>query len=90
MSKHPDIIKVFKLIDTTAEQDYRGCGWSVLVVRHGEPTVLIYAPTDAEDFETAYKKGCFSIRLEDEAKPYTEIYFGMASCYEFCAMVKLC
>lgn len=41
-------------------------------------------------FETAYKKGCFSIRLEDEAKPYTEIYFGMASCYEFCAMVKLC
>jgi hypothetical protein len=66
---------VFKLKGTHAEAKYRGCGKCVLVVKDGAPLTLIYDGEESTFFN-----------LDTTG---TEIYYGMASCYEFVVERKM-
>lgn len=85
------IENVFQLQNTQCERDYNGCGWSWLVVKNDRPQKLLYHPEQhseemPEDWETV-------VRIDPEnmaeIEATTEIWFGMASCWEFCGMHKI-
>jgi hypothetical protein len=81
------IKKVYKIQDTPAEQDYHGCGDSLLVLKNDIPQKLLYIPEEEkENVETQIK-----IDPKNVAEIYksTEVWRGMASCYEFCCMERL-
>lgn len=85
-------IKVLKLRDTPAERNYKGCGWSVLAASDDGPAAIIYLPDlFGASFEEVVSRVDFSaISWAEGAKETAKAYVGMTSCYEFCAMVKLC
>ena len=86
-------IKLFDLKNTeVAAVDYEGCGWSVLIVRHGNPAAIIYLPHDlsGKTFEQVAAEVDFSaITWEDGARDITEAYVGMCSDYQFVAFMRL-
>lgn len=86
-------IKLFDLKNTEAAAvDYEGCGWSVLIVRHGNPAAIIYLPRDlaGKSFEEVAAEVDFSsVSWEAEARETTEAYVGMCSDYQFVAFMRL-
>ena len=86
-------ITVFNLLNTEAARvDYEGCGWSILIVRDGNPAAIIYLPHDlsGKTFEQVAAEVDFSaITWEDGARDITEAYVGMCSDYEFVAFMRL-
>lgn len=86
-------IKVFDLKNTeSAAVDYEGCGWSVLIVRHGSPEAIIYLPRElsGKTFEQVAAEVDFSaITWEDGARDITKAYVGMCSDYQFVAFMRL-
>lgn len=80
-----------KLKDTPAERDYKGCGWSVLVVRDDTPAAIIYLPDlSGASFKEVVSRVDFSaITWAEGAQSMTKAYVGMTSCYEFCAYMEL-
>lgn len=86
-------ITVFNLLNTEAARvDYEGCGWSILVVRDGNPAAIIYFPRElaGKTFEQVAAEVDFSaITWEDGARDITEAYVGMCSDYQFVAFMRL-
>lgn len=86
-------ITVFNLLNTEAARvDYEGCGWSVLIVRHGNPAAIIYLPRElaGKSFEEVAAEVDFSsVSWEAGARETTEAYVGMCSDYEFVAFMRL-
>lgn len=86
-------ITVFNLLNTEAARvDYEGCGWSVLIVRDGNPAAIIYLPRDlsGKTFEQVAAEVDFSaITWEDGARDITETFVGMCSDYQFAAFMRL-
>ena len=86
-------ITVFNLLNTEAAQvDYEGCGWSVLIVRDGNPAAIIYLPRElsGKTFAQVAAEVDFSaITWEDGAREITGAYVGMCSDYQFVAFMRL-
>lgn len=86
-------ITVFNLLNTEAARvDYEGCGWSVLIVRDGNPAAIIYLPHDlsGKTFEQVAAEVDFStVSWEDGARDITKAYVGMCSDYQFVAFMRL-
>lgn len=84
------IKKIFHLPATPCEQDYDGCGWGWLIVKRDRPQKLIYHPERPErmpeDWQTQIH---VEHEVASEVEQTSEVWFGMASCWEFCAMYKL-
>jgi hypothetical protein len=83
--------EVLQLKNTPAEKDYNGCGWGWLIVKNGNPELLVYHPermSKSKPDSTNY-----FIRIDDkhlkEITETTKIYFGMVSCYEFVVFDKV-
>ena len=92
-NKNKNIVKIFDLKNTEAAAvDYEGCGWSVLIVRHGNPAAIIYLPRElaGKSFEEVAAEVDFSsVSWEDGARDITKAYVGMCSDYQFVAFMRL-
>mgnify|MGYP001179121996 CR=1 FL=1 len=77
-----NIIKIYQLQNTPCKNDYNGCGRGCLVVKNGIPQLLLYAP----DREAGFSQSQIKIDEKNigEITKSTEVYLGMASCWEFC------
>jgi len=87
--KHPDIIKVFQIKGTHIEPDYHGSGWGWLVttIQDDVPLYMMYHPQ--EKHSETMPDYHFDVDFSDEQKIEIRVYFGMFSCYEFCAMKEI-
>ena len=84
------IKKVFQLADTPCQLDYDGCGWGWLIVNHGRPQKLIYHPERPEGMPEDWQVQIHvKNEIAAEVEQTSEVWFGMTSCWEFCAMHKL-
>ena len=92
-NKNKNIVKIFDLKNTEAAAvDYEGCGWSVLIVRHGNPAAIIYLPRElaGKSFEEVAAEVDFSsVSWEDGTRDITKAYVGMCSDYQFVAFMRL-
>lgn len=71
--------KKIDLLNTPAQKDYAGAGWSVLIIRDETPAMLIYLPRDltgARWEEVAAKVDCKNIVWRDGAEKNTRAYIG--------------
>jgi hypothetical protein len=86
---NPTIIKVYQIKGTHLEKDYHGSGWGWLVITINDdlPFAIIYHPT--EQHSEVMPEHHFDIDFSDEKELEIKVYWGMYSCYEFCAMKEI-
>ncbi len=85
------IAMALPLSGTPCKQDYSGSGWGWLVIKDGLPQKLIYHPEREQEGMPEDWQVVINIDPENSAEidATTEVWFGMASCWEFCGIMKL-
>lgn len=79
--------QVFNLQNTPSEQDYTGRGHSILVIKNGVPQKLLYIPAEQSyNWESVIR---INPDNATEIAATTEIWYGVASCWEFVAERRL-